>query len=407
MPPPSAYPGSDPCATPRLLATVGASNLSSHLKYWGPPPRAWPGLIDEVDHSRLVGRGGAGFPTARKLAAVGSRAGAFVVANGTEGEPLSSKDKALLVHAPHLVLDGVDVASDMVGASESIICVDHQATAALASVRHAVAERIAADIGAAPVRVEATPSGYLAGEETALIAWLNGKPLKPTFGPRPFERGVKSRPSLVNNVETLAHLALIARFGSAWFHGLGTETQPGTALLTIAGDVRHPAVYEVALGTPLADALRPAGPAGQLYAALVGGYAGTWLPASAVPSVCLDGQSLRRFGAGLGCGSIAVVTDRSCGLNRTAQIARWLAEQSAGQCGPCLNGLPAIAHALDRLAAGHDSRSWKHQLERWLTMVDGRGACKHPDGAVRMVRSALAVFAQEIEWHASAGPCDR
>jgi NADH:ubiquinone oxidoreductase subunit F (NADH-binding) len=211
----------------------------------------------------------------------------------------------------------------------------------------------------------------------------------------------------VNNVETLAHLALIARFGSAWFGSLGVDKHPGTALVTIAGDVRHPAVYEIALGTPIADALRPAAPVGDPQAVLIGGYAGTWLPAHVLSSTLLAGPSLRRFGGSLGCGSIALVTDRSCGLNRAAQITRWLAERSAGQCGPCVNGLPAMAEAMDGVAAGQDSRSWRYHLERWLTMVDGRGACKHPDGAVRMVRSALAVFAQEIEWHASAGPCGR
>ncbi|HWG73543.1 MAG TPA: NADH-ubiquinone oxidoreductase-F iron-sulfur binding region domain-containing protein [Acidimicrobiales bacterium] len=226
------------------------------------------------------------------------------------------------------------------------------------------------------------------------------------FGPpRPFERGVQGRPTLVNNVETLAHLALVARFGADWYRGLGTTDGPGSVLVTFSGDVARPGVYELAAGIPLVEALRAAGAGADPRAVLVGGYFGVWVSGDVIPKVTLDSVSLGRVGASLGCGALAVLGPRACGLQETAAICGWLAGQSAGQCGPCSNGLPAIADAVAALAAGDRGHRWEKQLRRWLDMVEGRGACRHPDGAARFVRSALSVFATEIERHRRHGPC--
>jgi NADH:ubiquinone oxidoreductase subunit F (NADH-binding) len=394
-------------ALPRLLSTVGRSDLRSHVGLWGRRPVGRSSLIAEIERSRLGGRGGAGFPTAVKWAAAGSGRNPVIVANGTEGEPASNKDKTLLLHAPHLVLDGAALAAEALGASEVVVCVERQATSALRSVTHAISERIHYAQDSIPFRLEATPPGYVVGEETALVNWLNGGDAKPTFGRRPFERGVGGRPTLVNNVETLADVALIARFGSGWFAALGTEDSPGTALVTVSGDVSHPAVYEVAFGTPLADLLHPAGPTSPPHAVLVGGYAGTWLAGRSLERIRLDSRSLRASGASLGCGSIVVVGEHSCGLKAAAGIARWLAGQTAGQCGPCVHGLPAVAEAVERLVPAGAPKKWGSQIDRWLWMVDGRGACKHPDGAVRMVRSCLQAFADEVQRHRQSGDCGR
>lgn len=395
----------DPRFVPRLLATVGRPDLRSHVEQWGRRPAGRHSLIAEIDRSRLGGRGGAGFPTAIKWAASASGRGSVVVANGTEGEPASNKDKTLLVHAPHLVLDGAALAAEALGATDVIICVDRAAGSAVRAVTHAIRERAQHRYDPVGIRLEVTPPGYVSGEETALVNWLNGDDAKPTFGRRPFERGVGGRPTLVNNVETLANVALIARFGAAWFKALGTEASPGTALVTVSGDVSHPAVYEVPFGTGLTEVIRPAGPTSPPQAVLIGGYAGTWLAGADLQQARLDAPALKVTGASLGCGSIVVLGERSCGLKATAAIAQWMAGQSAGQCGPCLHGLPTVADAVARLVPQAAPRRWGSQIDRWLWMVEGRGACKHPDGAVRMVRSGLEAFADEVERHRQRGDC--
>ena len=404
---PPSQPVQDPRVLPRLLGAGVGSVLGAHLDQWGRmvcPPRD---LIDEVGQAGLRGRGGAGFPTAKKMQAVASRKHRVVVANGTEGEPASMKDKVLLTTAPHLVLDGAVAAAQAVGADEIFICVDRAAKAAIRSVTDAVADRYRVRIDPITIQVAVTPNRYLSGEESALVHWLNGGEAKPTVTPpRPFEQGVDRRPTLISNVETLAHVALIARFGSGWFRGVGTVDDPGTTLLTVGGAVARPGVIEAALGTPIAEVVAAAG--GSLHgteAVLIGGYFGTWVPSEVVAATRLGAEHLRSIGTSIGCGVIAVLPPRTCGLAETARITRWLAGQTAGQCGPCFNGLPAIAGAVDTLVAGDRNGRADKQLRRWLAMVEGRGACRHPDGAVRLVRSALTVFASDIDQHRRRGRC--
>lgn len=396
-----------PVALPRLLSATGRPHLADHLDHWGPLPPGGPLLIDEITRSGLAGRGGTSFPTGRKWAAVSAGKGAVVVANGTEGEPGSSKDKILLLRAPHLVLDGLAVAAETLEATDAVICVDRAAPDVSRAVSQAVAERILADVDPIAIRLESLPPGYVTGEESALVNWLNVGQAKPTFGSRPFVKGVGGRATLVNNVETLANVALIARFGAEWYRSAGTVASPGTALVTVTGDVARPAVFEIALGTALSDVIRPSKPTVTPRAVLIGGYSGTWLPPAGISVAAIEEPSLRQMGASLGCAAIIVVGQESCGLKAAASITRWMAGQSAGQCGPCLNGLPAIANALDRLVVGDQASRRTAQLQRWLWMVERRGACKHPDGVVRMVRSAIEVFADEIHLHDSSGPCSR
>jgi NADH:ubiquinone oxidoreductase subunit F (NADH-binding) len=407
---PSAALASD---EPRLLPHPSAARLVDHLARLGPAPRLAPArlLIGEVERAGLRGRGGAGFPTATKMEAVRARGARvihgrtpIVVANGTEGEPLSAKDKTLLVHAPHLVLDGMVAAAHAVGADEAVVCVERSAGPVLHALARAIEERRHEPDGIT-LRVAPTPPRYVAGEETALVNWLNGGEAKPTFTPpRPFERGVDRRPTLVDNVETLAHIALIARFGAPWWRSSGTDADPGTMLVTLSG-VTRPGVYEVPLGTPLRRVLRNAG-AHDVMGVLVGGYFGTWLTPRQAAMVTLSADELKAMGAGLGCGAIAALTGASCPLAELARVTRWLASQSAGQCGACANGLPAIAGAVEHMAKGSDrDGSAEAAARRWLDMVAGRGACKLPDGAVRFVTSGFIVFAEHIAEHDTRGPC--
>jgi NADH:ubiquinone oxidoreductase subunit F (NADH-binding) len=352
-----------------------------------------------VERSGLAGRGGAGFPTAVKLQAVAAGRAPVVVANGTEGEPASAKDRVLMTHNPHLVLDGTLVALTAVGADEAILAVSRRARSAHAALARALTERRA---DARRIRLVAVPDRFVAGEETALVNWLSGGDAKPTFAPpRPFERGVGGRPTLVQNVETLANLGLIARYGAGWFRETGTDAAPGTVLVTVRGGVRRPGVIEAELGTPLQQLVdRCGGLAAPARALLVGGYFGTWLDAAVGLDLPLSDAALRPHGAALGARTLAVLPRDTCGLAETARIALYLAGESAGQCGPCVFGLPAVAQALESIAAGAPdaARSLK-RLPRLSAQIAGRGACRHPDGALRLVDSTLRVFADEIRLH--------
>ncbi len=389
---------------PRLLAGLesggGAMTLAAHTRIHGPLPHIPPHqLIEEVERSGLRGRGGADFPTARKLRAVaGRRRVGAVVVNGSETEPASAKDRMLLARLPHLVLDGAMLAAGAVGASEVIVKVGFGAVDAVGALDGAISVRASDSV---PISVVGGPEGYVTGEESAVVHYLNSEVATPTFvPPRPFERGVRGRPTLIQNPETLAQLALVARFGSHWYRELGTVADPGSALVTITGAVRAPGVYELAFGTPMSDLLAAAGgPSERLQALLVGGYFGTWVEASDAVGLRLAREDLRSVGCSLGSGVLIALGESACGLHESARVIAYLAEQSAGQCGPCLYGLRSIADAVGALAGGVAGPRERDRVLRWASEIRGRGACHHPDGAVRFVESALRVFAPEIESH--------
>lgn len=355
-------------------------------------------LLAEIEASGLLGRGGAGFPTGRKMRTVAAGQRTVVVGNGAEGEPASAKDTLLLTRAPHLVLDGLLVAARAVGAREAHLVV-HRGSAAVPVLVEALAQRPDAT---GRIRLHELPDRYVASEESALVAWLNGADAKPTFTPpRPFERGVDGRPTLVNNVETLAHVALIARYGAPWFRSVGDADEPGTLLVTVPGGV-----LEVPTGTTIGRALERAGCRLQdQQAVLVGGYFGTWLPIVEAWDLPLTHVALRAAGGALGAGVVIPLPREACGVRVTARLAAYLAGQNAGQCGPCFNGLPAIAGAVTALARGDRDGALIPALDRWLTVVPGRGACRHPDGATRLVASALAVFAEDLHAHRRSASC--
>jgi NADH:ubiquinone oxidoreductase subunit F (NADH-binding) len=401
-------PGLAPDDPARLTADPPTTSLDDHLARYGALPRDTRQLIAHVEQAGLRGRGGAGFPTATKLSAVAAgRRAAVVVVNGTEGEPLSAKDKTLLRWAPHLVLDGAVLAARATKAREVVVCIERGQADLRASLDAAIRERRATTGQQPPMRLAETPSRYVAGEESALVHWINGGDAKPTFvPPRPFERGVRGRPTLVDNVETLAHIALIARFGPEWYRALGTPSDPGTRLLTLSGAVTAPGVYEVPGGTSIAGALHLAG--GELPAVdavLVGGYFGTWISNADAATVSLDPESLASVESSPGCGALFALPAGACGLAEAARVTRWLANQNAGQCGPCVYGLDEMARAMDELVAGRHAHAAWEEVGRLMGLVAGRGACKHPDGVVRFVHSSLRTFRDHAAIHAQRGPC--
>jgi NADH:ubiquinone oxidoreductase subunit F (NADH-binding) len=414
-----------PAGLPRLLAGVpprGALSLERHTAIYGSlPAKRGRGrrrareratlLLDEIERSGLLGHGGAAFPTATKIRAVArSRGPSIVVVNATEGEPASSKDETLLEALPHLLIDGSIVAAEAAGANEVILCVCESATTGMESLVRAVEERAFGRRAehAPTLRIEPVPANYVTGQESALVNYLNGGAAMPTFTPpMPFERGVRRRPTLVNNAETIAHLALIARHGASWFRELGTPSQPGSALVTLSGPVANPGVYEIEHSAPLPSLIEAAGGmTARAQAALIGGYAGSWVAGELLNDLALSNEHLARYGASLGAGVVLLLSDDACPVAETARLARWLARESAGQCGPCVHGLGALAEAVSAIAGGSAHASATRRIEQLASLTARRGACAHPDGAVNVILSAFEVFAPDFTEHARHGPCD-
>jgi len=277
----------------------------------------------------------------------------------------------------------------------------------MASLEDAIADRETLGVDPVPIRVTGIPARYVSSEASSIIQYLSGGPGKPTFSPpRPHERGLKGRPTLVNNVETLAHLALIARYGDGWFRGIGPASAPGSTLVTVGGAVARPGVYEIEMGTPLGQvAMLAGGPTEQPQALLVGGYFGAWLPAELAWPVPMTHAGLRAVGGAMGAGVVIVLPVTSCPLAETARVISYLAEETAAQCGPCMFGLPALADAVIELAY---QGGWSRAIEAIATLVpliEKRGACRHPDGATQLVCSALTAFAAHARRHDRQGPC--
>jgi NADH:ubiquinone oxidoreductase subunit F (NADH-binding) len=405
LPPPETKPGNASPGNASPGRDSKAQDWHAHADRHGRLPyRDRQGvLIRDIEAAGLTGRGGAAFPAHRKLQAVldaadRRRRTPVVIANGAESEPASDKDATLLWLSPHLVLDGLQLAAEAVGANEAILYTHVNRGHDVGSrLREAITARAAAGVDRVPVQLAQAPARFLSGQETALVNHLSGGPAIPTFmPPRITERGRNGVPTLVQNVETLAHLALIARKGPRWFRSVGTAAEPGSMLATIRRTDGQPRITEVPLGLPLKDLT---GDLRQESAVLIGGYHGTWLTSSQAAELTLDNRSLEQAQARVGAGIIITLPPDRCGLVETARVVRYLALESAGQCGPCLNGLPRIAAALAEIAAGRARPQAVADAERWSGLVAGRGACHHPDGTVRLVRSALRTFAAEVDRH--------
>jgi NADH:ubiquinone oxidoreductase subunit F (NADH-binding) len=383
--------------------------LERHRDHHGDLSPKASSLVDEIAGAGLRGRGGGAFPLSLKLDAVRrGRQTPVVVVNGCEGEPMSTKDRLLLGSLPHLVLDGALAVARAIGADEVTVAVDELNPRTQDTVAWALAQRPELRRGRLRAGVAAIPGGYVSGQESAVVHWLNEGMAKPTAStPRVSERGVGRRPTLVSNAETLAHVALIARHGARWFREVGTHEDPGSALVTISGAVAAPGVYEVSHGSTLGAAVTAAGGLSERARAfLVGGYAGGWLDMAQARNARLSRAGLSPFGARLGAGVIVALPERSCPVAETARVAGWMADRSAGQCGPCVNGLAAIADALAAVCYGDGGAAGLATIARWCQQVTGRGACAHPDGAASFVSSAMRVFADELADHARHGVCD-
>ncbi|MBV8967282.1 MAG: hypothetical protein JO191_14030 [Mycobacteriaceae bacterium] len=395
----AAWPG----CPPRLLPVQsGAEGFAHYRERDGYRPLIGAdGLLEEVELSGLLGRGGAAFPLAVKLRAVrdaGRRShDTVVVANGEEGEPASVKDRWLLRNRPHLVLDGLRLASQIVGATRAYAYVSD--VRAARAVESALADLEADSIGGLTIKLVTVEPGYVAGEETAAVRAINGGPAKPTDKPpRPYQEGVAGLPTLVSNVETLAMLPFLHRNGADAFRAEGTPASPGTFLITITGAGRPPALYEVPHGLPFSELLDFHGVSpDEVRGASMGGYFAGMLNRSILDAT-LDHETLRRLGSALGSGAISVITD-DCPIAVAASVMAYFDRENAAQCGSCFNGTAAMSAVASALRDGAATQEDMARLERWSVVLRGRGACATLDAACNVAASLLVQFPQAVTRH--------
>jgi NADH:ubiquinone oxidoreductase subunit F (NADH-binding) len=344
-----------------------------------------------AEEAAIAGRGGAGFPLWRKLAAVASSADAHrvVVANGEEGEPGSVKDRVLLRSRPHLVLDGLRLAALAVDAAELHVYLSDPIAAS--AVNDALAE---AGSAMPDVRVTLVAPSYVAGEESAVVRYLDGGAALPTAKPpRAFEAGVGGHPTVVSNVETLAQLAL------AVSHGVSADDS-GSVLVTIAGDGMAPMLLEAGRTTTLRSLIDGFDAAAVLCGGLFGG-----LRRPDVLDVPLDHAAMRAAGTALGCGAFYVMGRDGCAVELVTDAVSYLSRESSHQCGVCIKGTGGMADTLRRLTRGSATRDDLEPLRRWSTGLRGRGNCGLLDAACELVGSLFAEWDDVVEAHVAGVAC--
>ncbi len=378
---------------PALLAGLATGpGLRAHRDWFGELPRV---TVDELaaatERVRLRGRGGAAFPFCVKLRAATAGRRPLVVVNLSEGEPASAKDGALALTRPHLVLDGAVATAQALRAREIHLVVPGERPRVTAAIRAAVAERR----DRVQFTVHTADDRFVGGQARAVLELMAGRPNLPVTAWAPEAvTGHRGRPTLLSNAETWAQIGLLVLTGEAAYAGPGTAAEPGTTLLTLSGP--RPRVVEAAYGTALREVL-PEDWSGRPL--LLGGFHGSWLTDEAVATARVSVDELAGLGTPLGAG--VLIAPQECPVRLTQRVVEYLAGQSARRCGPCLNGLPALASALGRVADGTGGTDRVEELAR---LVAGRGACAHPDGTVRLVRSLLATFGQEVADH-GVGRC--
>jgi NADH-quinone oxidoreductase subunit F len=405
--------------TPHLLlperATTAPESLAEYRQRGGyqgltaatAKGAAW--LRGEVTTSLLRGRGGASFPTARKweLAAQANSADKFVVANGGEHEPGSHKDRHLVARHPHAVLEGLVLAGLATGANRGYLYLIEDMTAQQASAEHALQEASAAGLLPFPITIHKGPTTYVAGEETAALNAIEGKPAKPRKKPPfPGEAGLFGKPTTVNNTETLAHVAWIARHGGAAFAAIGTAASKGTLLFTLpdgAHGVQRPGVYEVPFGTTYRQLLDHCGgglPPGRTLRALLPAMSSAFLSAAHL-EVPIGYETLLPLGTSPGCGGVRLVTEATDTVALTLEIAEFFMREQCGQCPPCRMETNQFVHILKGVQQ-RKGPGYAEKLQKLAEFSRKKGFCSLIEMAAAPVTSALSVFAADFA--AAAGP---
>lgn len=410
----------------RLLAEIGTvdpTSLESYRKAGGYAglKRAVvklgaEGTLDEIAAAGLRGRGGGGFPTADKWRAARSAEGERkVVANLIGADPTALGDRALAEGNPHLILEGLLVAAFAIGASEAVIAVRRDWSAAIERLRAAVAEAEAAHLAgylvmgtdfSCVVTVQEGSGALVAGEETALLAALAGDRGMPVIRPPyPTERGLRGAPTVVQNGETLAHVAWIARHGAKKFAAVGSENATGTKLVSIYGRVAQPGLAEVALGTPLSEVVALAGGGtGTTKAVFVGGPGGGAIAASELDTP-YDFDALHAAGAGIGLGQLLVTDSGTCMVDTARFFLDYSAREACGKAVPCRIGTKRLVEALDRVLAASPRPNDPQLMRDLARKMRDTALCHLESRAPGPMLTTFDRFADEYRAHAERGEC--
>jgi NADH:ubiquinone oxidoreductase subunit F (NADH-binding)/NADH:ubiquinone oxidoreductase subunit E len=393
----------DPLAVAKYAALERALSLGSQ--------QVW----ELVKESGLRGRGGAYFPVGAKWQTARETPSEkkFLLVNAEEGEPGIYKDRHLLEGDPHRVLDGILIAALGMGATDVIVFVNGEAK--LAQERLLVALDQARRLGVVhlPVEVRLGAGGYVLGEETALINAIHGQRAEPLARPPfPAVSGLQASPTVINNVESLTNLPDIVLNGAAWFQSVGTHNTPGTKLVSLAGAVCQPGLYEVPLGTPIRQIIDEygGGSAGEVVALLVGGHSGSILPVSLLDTP-YDVQPLQAVGGVLGAGGIVSLTGQECVVAAVREAVAYNSRESCGKCTPCREGTVRMLGLFDELRAGAAAPDALNTIADLNDVLAFGSLCGLGQMAPNPVRALLRHFPEAVREHqagrCSAGVCTR
>jgi NADH:ubiquinone oxidoreductase subunit F (NADH-binding) len=380
-----------------------------------------PGVIvDEIRRAGLRGRGGAGFPTAIKWAGIRNDPSPtrYVCCNGAEGEPGTFKDRYLLRLNPYQVVEGLAIAARVLGAERAYLCVKRLFAPELAAVRRSIDEFAALTPLARAIELVPGPDEYLFGEEKALLEVIEGGLPLPRVLP-PYLHGLFSgayggpggalgHPTVVNNVETLAHVTHIVRDGPDRFRALGTDDTPGTMVFTVSGDVQRPLVTELPLGLTLRELIvEVAGgpPPGRRLKAVFPGLANAVLTEAALDTP-LGFDAMRRAGSALGSAGFIVYDDSACMVQVAYLFSRFLYIESCNQCPPCKLGGERISERLARLLAGEAQAHDLEEIRATSTWVNNGARCYLATSQSIVTQSILTAFPEEFDAHLT-GTCPR
>ncbi|HEY3416660.1 MAG TPA: NADH-ubiquinone oxidoreductase-F iron-sulfur binding region domain-containing protein, partial [Armatimonadota bacterium] len=371
--------------------------------------------IEKVLHAGLRGRGGAGFPAGRKWALARAAEGSFkyVICNGDEGDPGAFMDRMLLESYPYRIIEGLAIMAYAVGAAEGIFYIRAEYPLAVKRIREAIRHCEARGLLKIKLRVMEGAGAFVCGEETALIASLEGRRGMPRLRPPfPTDQGLHGKSTCVNNVETLALVPWILRHGSAEFAKLGTGTSKGTKVFALAGKVVRGGLIEVPMGMTIREIVEEIGggvPAGRKFKAVqIGGPSGGCLPAR-LADIPVDYEALASAGLIMGSGGLVVIDDTDCMVEIARYFLEFTQQQSCGKCTFCRIGTRRMLDILERLCTGHGHHGDLETLEELAAMVQRGSLCNLGHTAPNPVLTTLRHFREEylahLDGHCPAGRC--
>jgi NADH-quinone oxidoreductase subunit F len=377
-------------------------------------------VIATVKESGLRGRGGAGFPTGLKWSFMPRQfpGQKYLVCNSDEGEPGTCKDREILQHNPHIVIEGMAIAAYAMGISVGYNYIHGEIFESYERFEAALVEARAAGFlgdnimgSSFSFQLHATHGfgAYICGEETALLESLEGKKGQPRFKPPfPASYGLYGKPTTINNTETFAAVPWIIRHGGPAYLECGKPNNGGTKIFSIGGDVERPGNYEIPLGTSFPKLLELAGGvrAGrQLKAVIPGGSSAPVLPASIMMDITMDYDSIAKAGSMLGSGAVIVMDDSRCMVKSLQRLSYFYMHESCGQCTPCREGTGWLWRMVDRLERGEGRPSDMDLLDNVAENIMGRTICALGDAAAMPVRGMLKHFRPEFEHHITHKTC--